>query len=219
MNFLELCQRTRLECGLARSSTSLPATVTGQVGQLGQIVEWVRQAWSEIQGSQRWSFLWEEAIITIDNAQSTTAGAETTTWMRYDTTSAHIGDANLAYMAWDRFRVLYRTVPEGVSGQLPTVWTVDPSNQVRVNLVVADNTEITIERWKNPTVPAADADALPTRMRTDHHMIVVWKAVMTYSGDRDGASMYAAAFNEYSRIHQEMLREYLPSPESDAPLV
>lgn len=63
MNYLELCQRVRLECGLAGAG---PTTTQGQVGQLGRIVQWVDTAWEELQNHRSdWWWMKEEFNINI----------------------------------------------------------------------------------------------------------------------------------------------------------
>lgn len=50
-NYLDLCQRACVECGVAPNvavATALP-TVTGATGSLGRVVNWVGDAWSDLQ--------------------------------------------------------------------------------------------------------------------------------------------------------------------------
>jgi len=55
MDFLQLVQRTRRECGVAGSG---PSTTASQTGELAKLVEWVQQSWVEIQEEQPdWGFL------------------------------------------------------------------------------------------------------------------------------------------------------------------
>ena len=49
MNYLELCRRARRECGIAGAETD-PTAVTSQVGEYRRLVDWVSEAWTEIQG-------------------------------------------------------------------------------------------------------------------------------------------------------------------------
>jgi hypothetical protein len=49
MNFLEICQTVVRECGIDRIDSVLPVSVEGQTGELRAVVDWVRQAYIEIQ--------------------------------------------------------------------------------------------------------------------------------------------------------------------------
>jgi len=60
MNFLQLCQRTALECGVSGTLS----TVVGQQGSLQRIVNWVQQAWIEIQTSHDdWQFMRSSVLL------------------------------------------------------------------------------------------------------------------------------------------------------------
>ncbi len=55
MDFLALCKRTRELAGIAGTG---PATVVGQVGELGRLVNWVAKSWIDIQNLHKtWNFL------------------------------------------------------------------------------------------------------------------------------------------------------------------
>src|ERR1035437_3389469 len=45
MNYLKLCQRAAIECGVSGTLT----TTAGQIGSLARIVNWVGDAWNELQ--------------------------------------------------------------------------------------------------------------------------------------------------------------------------
>lgn len=51
MNFLQLCQRAIIECGVAsnQAATVVLPTVVGASGSVGRIVNWINDAWTDIQ--------------------------------------------------------------------------------------------------------------------------------------------------------------------------
>lgn len=60
VNFLDLCRRAAVECGVASNSaiaTALP-TVVSATGSLGRIVNWVSDAWTDIQMDMDGSWDW-----------------------------------------------------------------------------------------------------------------------------------------------------------------
>jgi hypothetical protein len=74
MNFLQLCQRACTDCGVASNSpiaTMLP-TVVGATGSLGRVVNWVGDAWNELQEAHDdWDWMRSSNILSAPNAQLT----------------------------------------------------------------------------------------------------------------------------------------------------
>lgn len=77
MNFLQMCQRAAVECGVASGSaikTALP-TVVGATGSLGRIVGWVSDSVSDImQDHDDWPFLRSSNILGGGVSFQTVAG-------------------------------------------------------------------------------------------------------------------------------------------------
>ena len=69
MNFLSLCQRLRQECGVDGTG---PVSVTGQTGEQKRLVDWIVQAWVEIQEERPdWLFLRKDfSFDTVASQQS-----------------------------------------------------------------------------------------------------------------------------------------------------
>lgn len=214
MNYLELCRRARLECGIARSTVALPTTVTGQVGQLASVVNWVNDVWLEIQREHNWSFMWEEVSVTI--VAGTNSTATSLSENRWEKESARIGDGFLQYLPWADFRLMYPTVSTGAAGQAPSVWSIRPDGAFVVNIRPTADVTITAERYKAPVSMVADSDE-PT-MPSDLHMLVVWGAVIKYANDAEAGVKIATAHEEYGRLHQQLLATCLPTVGFAAPL-
>jgi len=68
VNFLEACKRVALRCGV--SSTG-PATVIGQIGELLLITQWVQDSHEEICAKWlNWKFLWKRLSSTTTANQA-----------------------------------------------------------------------------------------------------------------------------------------------------
>jgi hypothetical protein len=214
VNYLEICRAARKECGIALNTTALPTTVLNQVGQLGNVVRWVADVWDEIQGEQKWSFMWEAATVTV--AANTNATATTLTERRWEKESAHIGDSFLSYMPWVDFRLTFPTIPTGAAGQQPTVWTIRPDRAFAVNIKPTADVVIEVERYINPTRLAADTDT--PSMPENLHMLIMWGAVIKYAGEAEAGVRRATAVEEYARLHQQLLDLCLPTTELGGPL-
>lgn len=75
MNYLELCQKTRKKC---RISGSGPTTVIDQTGMYEKVVEWVQEAWEEIQ-RDRPDWDWMRKVVKFDTVAAQPEYTETDT--------------------------------------------------------------------------------------------------------------------------------------------
>lgn len=77
MNFLALCRRAAQECGVASGqaiATALP-TVTGATGSLARIVNWVNDAWGDIQcDHDDWDWMRSSVLLGGGASFQTNAG-------------------------------------------------------------------------------------------------------------------------------------------------
>lgn len=215
MNFLQLCQQLAHECGVNGPG---PTTVVGQTAsiELGRIVNWVNQAWVDLQGRRNWSWMWVSGNLVITSGQSTIAG--TLAPVRYDQDSFYYDDGSatgrlLEYMPWDLFRPQYRVLN---STDNVTAWTVRPDLTLAFNAAVSVNKNVYAERWTNPVEMAADADipGLPT----DLHMLIVWRAMIKYAGFDEAGIQRQIAVDEHNRLWETLLKRCLPQMRMGGPL-
>lgn len=77
MNFLQICQRACVECGVASGlaiQTALP-TVVGATGSLGRVVGWVNDGWTDIQmDHDDWDWLRSSSLLGAGVSFQTVAG-------------------------------------------------------------------------------------------------------------------------------------------------
>jgi len=58
MTFLELTKKLRFHCGVSGIG---PSSVIDQTGDYERLVDWIRDAWTEIQNTPGyWRFMWKE---------------------------------------------------------------------------------------------------------------------------------------------------------------
>lgn len=63
MDFLTLCQRLRARAGIAGAG---PSSVEGQTGEMARVIEWVRDAWVDLQSIRPdWGPLWRPLSIEV----------------------------------------------------------------------------------------------------------------------------------------------------------
>lgn len=187
MNRLEIVNRLIAESG---STSKALGTTLSQTGDAANFVNWCDDAWLEIQGMQNWPSLWEQATVTILAGASSASG--TLGHSRYVKDSAYIGTGALTYLPWDDFRRQYPTVEAGV----PSEWTIRPDRSFAVNAVVEADTVVSVERFRLPGRMTANTDT--PALFAEHHMMIVWRALMLYGGFDEAGVAYKRGASEYA---------------------
>jgi len=201
MNRLQLCQRARAEMGLGGSG---PSTTISQTGEMLQVVNWVDTAWERIQSSRNWDWLWEASTVTITANTSVTSGTIPASRYLKDCVRDSTGTL-LSYLPWADFRLAYPTAQ--IAAGTPGTWTIRPDKSFAVNAKPTTNTTYSVERYKNPTAMTTDSDATtgtPQGIPSEHHMLIVWRAVMLYAGHDEAQVLYNHAQAEYRKVLSAM---------------
>lgn len=202
MNRLQGCQRLRQEAGIAGTG---PVTTINQVGEAKRVVDWWDAAWSDIQRSRKWSFLWESPSVVITAGTYFTAGTIAADRYQKDATYDIYGSP-LEYMPWEDFRQAYPVAL--IAPGLPAFWTIRPDLSFAVNSKPTSNATYTVERYMNPVVLTQDTDtpALPEQ----HHMAIVYKALMLYANFEEAGITRATAEEEFARHMSQLTALSLP---------
>jgi len=209
MNRLQLAQRLRQEAGIAGTG---PTTTVSQTGEMKRVVDWIDGAWNEIQKRHLWDFLWESATVTIIATTNATTG--TIPAVRYVKDATYQSSTPIEYVPWAEFRLRYPSalIVEGI----PSAWSIRPDKAFVVNAKPTADTAYSVERYMNPVVMDEDADtpALPA----EHHMAIVYKALLLYANFEEAGVTRATAQAEYERILGEMGFSELPDMQFGEPL-
>jgi hypothetical protein len=202
MNFLELAKKTAEKCGV--SGTVL--AVSGQPGELQRLVNWVNEAWHDIQlKSSEWD--WMRYDFTLDTTAQECAPNDTDTplfskWhvdtFRIYTKSIGINDEQfLVHWDYRSFRDTYM-YGQQTPGR-PSVFAVRPRGS---NLLFGPIPDVAYtvygEYQKKPSymVAATDTPAMPE----EYHMAIVHAARMKYAAYENAPEVMAEANADYSRI-------------------
>lgn len=208
MNRLDLVRRLISESG----TTALAlGTTLNQRGDALNFVNWTDDAWLEIQGLQNWPSLWEDAQVTIQAGASSAVGA--LSQKRYTKDSGRVGGGFIEYVPWDRFRLSWPSVIPGAS---ITAWTIRPDRSIAVNAQVSADTVLMVERYRMPGRLTADADE--PLLFAEHHMMIVWRALMLYAGFDEAGVAYKRAAAEYAQM-KRLAAGDLPTMEAGEPLL
>lgn len=207
MNRLELVRRLVYESG---ASGVTIGTTLNQSGDALNYVNWIDDAYLEIQGLHNWPSMWEQAALTLPASSSTLA--QSLGHKRYVKDSGRIGGYDLDYMPWDEFRLVFKTISPGT----PSVWTVRPDRSLAFNAAVSVDMQFTVERYRMPGRFTANADE--PLLFQEHHMMIVWRGLMLYGGFDEAGVAYKRGASEYALL-KRLAAGDLPAMEPGEPLL
>lgn len=225
MNFLQLTQRLRQECGVSGTG---PITVVSQTGQLKKLVDWINTAWLEIQGTHdTWSFMrlpftFETVVSTGDYDPETTTNTLTSaalTDLRYwhkDTFRCQKKSIGVQDEQWlieweyQVFRNTYRFNVQ-VDGR-PVVFAIKPNGKAVMLGQKPDAVyQISGEYQTIPTSMSADTD-IPNLGTSQHlDMLIVYKAMEYYGMFESAPEVLTRAKIAGKALMAQLEREQLES--------
>lgn len=220
--FLQLCQDMARESGAVGSA---PSSVLNQTGRQAKCVDWVRDAWTQIQNDQPdYSFLFAtfSQALTIGSASyaPTSLGIESFQRFLMDRqgykpvtiyeSGAQDQECTLTYVPYQSWRVSYdRGVHDPAK---PIVWSVAPDRSLVVGPKPDKAYVLRGEYQRGPQVLAADND-VPI-MPDQYHQIIVWRACMSLALYDEAQSAFAGAKSQHDPILLDMQRDLLPAFEA-----
>lgn len=219
MNYLSLVKRLRSEAGIAGSG---PATVIAQVGELGRLVDWIAEAYEDIQDKKDdWDFLRADFSFncTIGDPtypQSTVsqlANWKTDSFRVYKTTV--VDELFLTYRSWDDFRDLRLRGAARTTPGRPIEFSINPAKDVYLWPVPDFAYTIVGEYFKTAQVMTVDAD-VPVFDR--FHMAIIYNALMRYAAYVNDPVIYGKAEREYGRLISKLEKNWTPDIVIGGPL-
>lgn len=210
MTYLELCQSLRTEAGLSGTG---PATVVGQTGMYGKLVEWIQEAYAEILDMYPWSFLWTRVTPTLTATQTVYAGADFTPAITdlgkvfagrmFDITTT--SRPAVLFRDWN---LLDRASTDGAVGP-PRYFTRRPDDSLQFYPEPDDTYEVQIDYQKIAPVLAANADE-PLIPDATLHKIIVWKALEYYGQHNEDMTSAQFAARQFNNLLSRMVDRYAP---------
>ena len=223
--FLELCQKTVRLCHIADTG---PTAVTGQTGELQDIVDYVIDAWTEIQNRHNnWRWLrraWTLNTVADDDSYAfgdvtdVDAGAVITRfghWHADDrdnppkiflTSSGNGGERWHIYTPWHWWNTIYAIGPQTSSE--PVHITIDPQDNIRVGPPPDGVYTMEGEFFRSAQILAADGD-IP-EMPTQFHMLIVYMAMQKYGMLESAPEVVAMGNQEGRKIMRQLELNQLP---------
>lgn len=230
MTFLQLCQAFVREAGIDRSGQSMPVTVAGQVGDLGSAVDWIRQAYIEIQRSKpNWAFLRGYFQLETVNGQQKYLASECTdggqpitrhsAWWLQDIDNppkSYLKSAGkgaeywLTYQPRSYFVQLYNIGNNSIQTSLPATISIDFDRKLMLGLTPNDVYVVSGEYQKSAQV-LADDDDVP-EMPEDFHYLIVYEALRKYGGFDVAPEVLMRAETEGAALRSSLVNDQLPIP-------
>ena len=216
MNRLQLCQRTAIECGVASNVaiTSILPTVVGAAGSLGRVVNWVDEAWNDIQTYRDdWDWMRSSNLLGSGVSFVTVAGQasyplgtgagtvgvtaasfgkwDRTTFRNFTTAVGTSSENYLDEISFDLWRNGYMLGAQRTVQTRPYVVAFGPDQSVCLGPPPNALYTVTGDYFTAPAVMAVDTDT-PTGLPAPFHMLIVYVAMVKYGG-------YEAAPDVYQR--------------------
>jgi hypothetical protein len=214
MNFVELVDRLRVECGVSGSTLS---SVQNLGGELNRLKTWIDAAWFELQVARTdWKFMRADVSFSITAGKQkytpTEAGVPLLKIWKQDSfwiedISRGLSDQQpLGEMQWEHFREMY---VRGVqTAQRPMCYTVHPDKSLWFGPLPDTTYNMTGEAWLKPSHLVADDDT-PV-MPEDYHMVIVYEAMKKYAGFESANDVMTRARGEGPPIRGKLEQEQLP---------
>lgn len=229
MNYLQLINRTRVECGVSGASTPL-TTAQGLTGEAARIAAWVNTAWNDIQTARedwQWMRLPVEFNLVTQQQVYTPAqagvGATLANWKRDSFRCSSVGqnyqdEQLMNWMDYNVFRNLYQYGRMRTTYARPVVVSIVPgvTKNLAFGAIPDQPYVITGEYYYLPIEFALDADtpAFPDRF----HMAIVYRAMMYYAGFEAASEVYQRGELEFKRLMNRLNIDQITTPVSGPPL-
>lgn len=225
MNFLQIIQRAYREMGLTGSG---PVSSLNQSGRNADVVNWVRDAYEEIQSSRPdWNFHWAKGTFSltagndlydpITNFGISTGVREFARAMSasysYPTASGVNARLYMRFMPWEEFRGYL--IPQA-NGNQANLFSMRPDGKIQYYPMPVVAQTVVHEYAINNGVLNAD-ESFPI-LPAWAHMAITWKAAMIGCGRTKDWSRLDTAEEQFEKIYQRMLRECTPEIQLGAPL-
>ena len=197
MNFLDLCQRLVQETGIADEG---PATVTGQTGDMGRIVNWINDAWLKIQSIRAdWNWAWSTGTSTLTAATNTVTLPATVETIK----RVSIGQGFLQALDYNDFADNYRVIQNGD----PSVYSIKPDGTLCFSSKPTENKTVSYESYATPAalVNNTDVPAMPER----YHLLIVYEALRCYAQFDEAPELEKRAFLYYEEMLADLERDQL----------
>lgn len=206
MNFLQLS----VELAKLADISGQPASVDNVRGEHKRVVDWVNQAWREIQSANdQWSFMWSQAT-PIMLASGTSLYDQPVDCRDIITATVSLTDVvgNTSYPEFVKFEDFRTLARNNAANGRPQYWTVRPDNKIIFYPAPDSVYQLDFEYYKKPAdlVFSTDTPSLPEHF----HMAIVYLGLFHYGVFEEAPSVMQMARANYNSYLLQMSNECLP---------
>lgn len=224
--YLSMCQSVRQYCGVSGTG---PLTVEDQTGILKEIVDWVRDAWKEIQLSRfDWLFKWASFPDTFRTSVGTreylTEIGDFREWgtaekdMKITTYLVSDGqNAEYELTQWDYqdFRNHYMTGETASVQGKPRAYAITPENELALGPIPDGTYRLRGQYYKDIQVlSSGDTIELDDR----YVDVIKWLGVVYFGMAYESPNKYQMADQKYRQAYTRLVNEQTPVVEYGIPL-
>jgi hypothetical protein len=223
MNFLQICQRAREKCAITGAG---PSTVTGQTGTLLRLIDWVNEAWLEIQGAHDdWDFLWLRGTF---DTQETSPGVYARDYdlgsnvQRVNPLSVTCYDSDGETEEWRLVEIPYARYRNqtdiGVNtAQRPTQFVIMPNDVMRLYPRPDGVYTLQFDYYKMPSAMSENTDE-PELAEEHLQWAIIYGAMRRYALYENAQEVLIEAEAGYRQVMNLVRRKHLPAIAMGAPL-
>lgn len=225
MTYLELCQAVAQESGTV-PTTGQPTTVVDQTGRLLRIVDWVRDAWTQIQIENK-AWRWMEADFSGTLVASTREYAPSAlgissrfrSWVYqgprgedaftiYLASDGQDTEGKLVFRDWDHMRNNVLLGPMLSTTGKPQHVTIDPNNRLVFYPLPDDAYTVRGRYMKSAQTLASDSDE--PEIPADFHEAIKWRALKLLALHDEDQFHYQTWDVEYRRAMNDLRGDQTP---------
>ncbi len=220
--YLELSQALARESGTVSGTN--PTAVSGQVGRLLKIVEWIVEADVAIQNLHT-GWLWKQKTFSGTTTASSAKYAPTSfsitdlrEWLRDDLetgyqphtiylTATGVSDERpLREITWQQWRSTYGRGSQ--TNNYPTVYAISPAREFCLGAIPDATYTVQGEYAQNAVRMTADGDT--PGMPEEFHDVIVWRALMMLAEFDEARDQRTTAVLKYNELLEDLQHSQLP---------
>lgn len=205
--YLELCQEMAREVGIPGSG---PTTVSGQTGELGDIVRYIRDADLDIKRRWHdWNFMWASTTNTtsVGNRTLTSSNPSDLGYWNVDKIVYNYNSDDfvfLEYCEWEEYALKYKFGT--VDNDEPFLFTIRPDRVIEVYPPAAQSKSVYLEYWKKPIAMTTDSDE--SIVPEEFHRLIIVRAKIYYAEHEDAPEVLVASTAEFEDLMDNLESGY-----------
>lgn len=204
MNYLALCKRLRQEAGYSGNG---PATVDGQTGEMGRIVDWVAASWLTIQTLRDdWRFMLTPFTLSMNSGSNSALLSASAQRLKPDSVVITRPDGAKTFPKEVSIETLRQVQRDRLDngGYVQLFALDDRDGTLHVFPTLNEDATVAGEYYAKAVTLTANTDvpSLPEQ----YHLLIVWQALMQAGGYDEAGNVYLRAQENYVALYNQLTR-------------